>query len=381
MKILLVGEYSRLHNSLKEGLIELGHEVIILGNQDGFKKFPIDIKVNSFFSKNAFLKKTVSLVHKLFRINLISLENAIQWYYSINKMKNFDIVQLYNESIAKTYPSLEIKIINQIIKSNKKVFLLSCGVDFTSVKFAHDKKFRYSILTPLHENEQLKDYYKFILNKLKPQNYKLHNFIFNNIKGVIASDIDYHIPLLNNSNYLGLIPNPINTNKIDFIPLDLGDKIIIFHGINRSGFIKKGNIFFELALERIQKKYKDRIEVIVTEDLPYNEYIQHYRNCHILLDQVYAYDQGYNALEAMAMGKVVFTGAEKEWLDYYNLKEDTIAINALPNEVYIEKKLEWLILNPHEIIKISKQARQFIEKEHNYIESAKKYLDAWSKAN
>ena len=34
---------------------------------------------------------------------------------------------------------------------------------------------------------------------------------------------------------------------------------------------------------------------------------------HILLDQVYAYDQGYNALEAMAKGKVVFTGAEKEW--------------------------------------------------------------------
>ena len=37
MKILLVGEYSRLHNSLKEGLEKLGHDVTLVGKQDGFK--------------------------------------------------------------------------------------------------------------------------------------------------------------------------------------------------------------------------------------------------------------------------------------------------------------------------------------------------------
>ena len=380
MKILLVGEYSRLHNSLKEGLIELGHEVIIIGNQDGFKKFPVDIIVKSIFTKHTFIKKIAILIHKAFNVNIISLENAIQWHFKTRKLKGFDVVQLYNESIAKTYPSLEKKIIKSFIESNKMVFLLSCGIDYTSVKYAHDKKFKYSILTPLHENEHLKNYYSFILNKLKPQNYKLHNFIFKNINGVIASDIDYHIPLMGNSKYLGMVPNPINIKKINYQPLDLNGKIIIFHGINSGNFIKKGNIFFELALERISKKYKDRIEVIVTKDLPYDEYIKCYNKSHILLDQVYAYDQGYNALEAMAMGKVVFSGAEKEWLDYYKLEEDEVAINALPDDAYIEKKLEWLILNPDQIIKISKQARQFIEKEHNYILSAKKYLNLWSNA-
>ena len=42
MKILLIGEYSRLHNSLKEGLQKLGHEVTILGFKDGFKDYPVD---------------------------------------------------------------------------------------------------------------------------------------------------------------------------------------------------------------------------------------------------------------------------------------------------------------------------------------------------
>ena len=42
MKILLIGEYSRLHNSLKEGLQVLGNEVTLLGFKDGFKDFPVD---------------------------------------------------------------------------------------------------------------------------------------------------------------------------------------------------------------------------------------------------------------------------------------------------------------------------------------------------
>ena len=38
MKILLIGEFSRLHNSLKEGLLALGHEVVLVNNGDGFKR-------------------------------------------------------------------------------------------------------------------------------------------------------------------------------------------------------------------------------------------------------------------------------------------------------------------------------------------------------
>ena len=45
MKVLLVGEFSRLHNSLKEGLETLGHHVVIMGYEDGFKKFPVDFLI------------------------------------------------------------------------------------------------------------------------------------------------------------------------------------------------------------------------------------------------------------------------------------------------------------------------------------------------
>ena len=196
---------------------------------------------------------------------------------------------------------------------------------------------------------------------------------------MIASDLDYHIPLLGHPKYLGLIPNPINIEKLEFQPLRVSDKIVIFHGINSHNYYKKGNDIFEEALSIVNRKYSENIKIVTVRSLPYDQYIKTYNKAHIMLDQVYAYDQGYNALEAMAKGKVVFTGAEQEWLDYYNLKEDTVAINALPDAEKIAKKLEWLICNPEKIAEISTNARRFVETHHNHINCAKQYLNTWQK--
>jgi hypothetical protein len=54
-------------------------------------------------------------------------------------------------------------------------------------------------------------------------------------------------------------------------------------------------------------------------------YINSYNKAHILLDQA-CYDQGYNALEAMAKGKVVL-GAEQQFIDHYKLSAKVV-INA-----------------------------------------------------
>ena len=68
--------------------------------------------------------------------------------------------------------------------------------------------------------------------------------MYNNIQGVIVSDIDYHLPMKDHPKYLGLIPNPINTDKISYIENPVNDKIIIFHWINKAKFYKKWNDLF-----------------------------------------------------------------------------------------------------------------------------------------
>jgi glycosyltransferase involved in cell wall biosynthesis len=115
----------------------------------------------------------------------------------------------------------------------------------------------------------------------------------------------------------------------------------------------------------------------VVENLPYDEYIDRYDQAHIILDQVLGYDQGYNALEAMAKGKVVFTGAEQEFVEHYQL-ESQVAINALPDADQIYFELERLILNPELISEIGGNARRFIEQEHDYQTIAKRYLNVYA---
>jgi glycosyltransferase involved in cell wall biosynthesis len=376
MKILLVGEYSRLHNSLKEGLQALGHEVILIGSGDYFKNYPVDIKLERSHI-SGISKKWKVLLYRLFGIDIAASSLRKQFFANAEKLKGFDVVQLINESPLGTAPKVETEVISFLYKHNKKLFLLSCGADYISIKYAHEKKLRYSILTPYFENRgNVKDYAP-LLKYLEPRFKKLHEFVYNRSEGVLASDIDYHVPLQRHPKYLGLHPNPVNIEKLPYIPLDVSGKIIVFHGINRSNYFKKGSHYFEEALEMVSQKYPQKVHIMVVENLPYSEYIEKYNQAHIVLDQVLGMDQGYNALEAMAKGKVVFTGAEKEFEDYYSLTEE-VAINALPDADAIFKELEHLLLNPERIVKISKNARAFVEKEHDYRKIAQQYIDTWN---
>ncbi|PKA83623.1 glycosyl transferase family 1 [Ulvibacter sp. MAR_2010_11] len=376
MKILLIGEYNSSHYTLKEGLTSLGHDVTVIGFGDGFKKRRVDVNFTMKYTTGIglFVKRTL---FKLFKTDLTSLSVRKQFFAQQHLFKNNDIVQLINENSFGTVPSVEKELLSFVFQHNKNVFLLSCGTDHTSVKYAMEGKFRYSIVTPYLQEKGNEMSFLHVTQYLTKPYIELHDYIFRHIKGVLASDLDYHLPLLNHEKYLGMVPNPVNLKKFVYITPEIEDKIIIFHGINKNNYYKKGNDLFEAALKIITAKFKDKIEVITVSNIPYDEYIRLFDRAHILLDQVYAYDQGFNALEAMAKGKVVFTGAEQEWLEYYNLEEDTVAINALPDPVLMAEKLEWLILHPEKIVEISKNARKFIEERHDHLASAKDYFEKW----
>ena len=380
MKILLIGEYSGLHNSLKDGLQLNGHSVTLLGTGDGFKNYPVDIEVKSTIFEIPFLKFIAKIIDKLLKVSLNDFELGFKAYLKIKTLKDFDIVQLINENSFKTTPWLETILLKKILKNNKNLFLLSCGVDYISVKYALENKFKYSILTPYLNDKLLLKKYRHILKYNSSEFKKLHRYIYKNIKGVISSDLDYHIPLIGEKKYLGIVPNPVNLKKLSYDFVEIEDKVIIFHGINSKNSTKKGNDYFIRAMEIIKKNYKESVEYIEVQDLKYRDYMKSYCNCHIFLDQVYAYDQGYNALEAMAKGKVVFTGAEKEWLEHYGVREDGIAINALPDVNYLVEKLSILIENPKKIKDISINARKFIEDHHSYDNVANIYESKWLKA-
>ncbi len=378
MKILLVGEFSRLHNSLKEGLLALGHEVVLVNNGDGFKNYPADISIRAAFLKSKLGNIPRQIWFRIFKFDLALLEHGIRFWLISNKLKNFDVVQLINETPIQTNSKLELFLLKRIFKQNNKVFLMCCGIDYTTVSHMLQQKDRYSVMNSYFENiPAAKKQYDYFFDFLTKSHQKIHQFLYQNISGVIASDLDYVAPLIANEKHLGMVANPINIDKIGNVETTISGKISIFLGINSGNSYTKGVSFFEKALAIIQQKYSNLVEIKITTDIPYSDYQKYFEKANIILDQVYGFDQGFNALEAMSKGKVVFTGAETEFLKHYNLKEDEVAINALPDVDYLVEKLSYLIENPSEIQRIGKNAVQFIIKEHHYVTQAQKYVTLW----
>ncbi|MDN3676608.1 glycosyltransferase [Flavobacterium paronense] len=379
MKILLIGEYSRLHNSLKEGLQKLGHDVTILGFKDGFKNYPVDFPLEKKWD-SGFLKKIKLALLVFTGFDITSNLTYRQFWKNKNHFNHFDIVQLINENSFFCDYTHEKKILDFLFKHNKKVFLLSAGDDYPYVKYNFEHPENPSIIQPYLAGKIAdKDFSNVLKFRTKPFE-KLHHYIYENIQGVIATDLDYHITMQNHLKYLGLIPSPMNLDKFPKSELEIIDKIVIFHGINRESYFKKGNDYFKKALEIIKQKYGAKVEILTSENLPYDKFINLYDRAHILLDQLYGHDQGSNGLEGMAKGKVVFTNASKLFEKHYNLSEK-VAINGLPDVDYLVNELSLLIDNPAEIIAIGKRARAFIEKEHDYIKIAEKFVAIWQKTN
>ena len=377
MKILLIGEYSRLHNSLKEGLVALGHEVVLAASGDAFKNFPSDYSFRAqIINSNWFFKKTRNLIYSLTRIEIEQIEHAIRFYLLLPKLDKFDHVQLINSDALETFPWVSRFLYRKLFQNVKSRSLLICGDETPVIDYLLKKELSYSILTPFFEHATLKNHFYYPLKYTKPSYRKTFEWLAQNCQSMTTSDMDYKIPMERMGFDAPMIPNPVNCEKISFEAISNLEPVVIFLGINRGSYIKKGIRYFEEALSEIEKKYGNKVTISVCENQPYETYISLYNKAHIVLDQIYAMDQGYNALEAMAKGKIVFTGASEAFTNYYGLNEN-IAIHALPDKNYLVQQLSYLIENPSKIKEIGKRARGFIEKEHHYVKIAKQYLAAW----
>ena len=65
---------------------------------------------------------------------------------------------------------------------------------------------------------------------------------------------------------------------------------------------------------------------------------------------------------------------EKEWREHYDIPEDAVALNALPDADKIAHLLIEIIDQPERRKKLGQQAREFVEQHHHYREISQRYL-------
>ena len=105
MKILLLGEYSNVHNTLAEGLRQLGHQVTVASNGDFWKNYPRDID----------LQRTASLWGKI--------SFAFRLLRALPKLRGYDVVQLINPLFVEIKAERLFALYRYLRKHNKRVYL------------------------------------------------------------------------------------------------------------------------------------------------------------------------------------------------------------------------------------------------------------------
>ena len=111
MKILLIGEFSGVHNNLKKSLVDSGHSVILAANGDGYRKFDSDFLLTPY--KGRIYGR---------------IKNIIYLLKNINKLTGYDVVQYINPFVIPYY-SLFFGVPLLITLFNKKKVYYACGTD------------------------------------------------------------------------------------------------------------------------------------------------------------------------------------------------------------------------------------------------------------
>lgn len=356
MKVLLLGDYSGLGSTLKEGLLQLGVDVVLASNGDGWKNiqggdtflFPND--GTNFISRKS---------------------NHMLFPRKDKRFCGYDVVQCPGTDIFSW--STGTKPFDNLMKNNNKFFINAAGVDCYLYDSWKNHKLKY-------------DYYMFDdnpdLEKWLGGN-NISSFMRNRRCRKIMKKADGIIPVIpyeyeisyeGFTNLRKAIVLPINVDKYKYLPNIVEKRIIFFHGINR--IYDKGSDLIKKAMIRAQKMYPKDIECIIAERMPFDEYTQNIERANVIIDQCKSYGYGMNALISMAKGKVVFSGAEKEVISRIS-SEDCPVVNIRPDEEQIYAQIMSLIEKKTEILDMGLHSREYVFKYHNYIDVAKKYLETW----
>lgn len=346
MKILLIGEFSGVHNNLKKGLIELGHEVTLAADGDGYRGFKYDIPLNPV--KGKFLSKILNPLYMLF---------------NIKKFTGYDVIQfLYPFSI--NYISFLIGIPFLLLKYNKKSVYYVCGTDPAFLKSR--EKFQYF---PFN-NENISEAPSY--NKVSLTYY---DWFINNISIIIPSMYTYAVGYLSNPKLRGPIPLPGSGNYNINVNTRKNSKLNILFGITRKGF--KGADFIIPALKKIKEEFPDKVEIKIVERLPFNEYIELLKESDVLIDQCNSYDYGMNTIFALENGVIVFSGAESDAKEYLKIKDSPV-INIRPDSNHIYQQIKKLItIGNCEYLKI--QSVEYVKDIHDVHQVAFQFSDLYTK--
>ena len=389
MKILLIGEASFLHNTLKKGLVERGHRVTTMSDGNGWHDAPrdIDLRRDGRWGKLGGLRVVWQLLRHLPQLcgnDVVQIHNYqfVPLMYRWNtlllrflKLTNRRVVkgcfgddpQIFRRqakgvpAYSDTYWSGQLQNADQ--HRDRIAEVVEHGAEASWRKTTHMAD---ALVACLYE-------YWLDYNE-PPYAAKLHYIpLPMECEEMVRWCDGEKVKCLGND-----APSPSHPNDSQ-LPTNLTTSpphpLTILIGLQPKRDFMKGAMKIAAFVEEVARRHPGKVQIKYVEGVPYDEYMHLLAEADVLVDQLYSYTPSMNSLAAMARGTVVIGGGEEEYYEF--IGEDTLRpiINVRPDVPDEENiaAIERALFTDGTLERMAQESIQFVHKYHDYRHVAEQY--------
>lgn len=387
MKILLIGEASFLHNTLKKGLVERGHRVTTMSDGNGWHDAPrdIDLRRDGRWGKLGGLWVVWQLLRHL------------------PQLCGNDVVQIHNYQFVPLMYRWNTLLLRFLKLTNRCVVKGCFGDDPQIFRRQAQGVPAYSDTFwsgQLQNTDQHRDRIAEVVEHGAEASWRKTTAIADALVPCLYEYwLDYNEPPY--AAKLHYIPLPIECEKMvrwcdgemvkcvgndapshpndSQLPTNLttspSHHLTILIGLQPKRDFMKGAMKIATFVEEVARRHPGKVQIKYVEGVPYDEYMRLLAEADVLVDQLYSYTPSMNSLAAMARGTVVIGGGEEEYYEF--IGEDTLRpiINVRPDVPDEENiaTIERALFTDGTLERMAQESIQFVHKYHDYRHVAEQY--------
>lgn len=389
MKILLIGEASFLHNTLKKGLVERGHRVTTMSDGNGWHDAPrdIDLRRDGRWGKLGGLRVVWQLLRHL------------------PQLCGNDVVQIHNYQFVPLMYRWNTLLLRFLKLTNRRVVKGCFGDDPQIFRRQAQGVPAYSDTYwsgHLQNADQHRDRIAEVIEHGAEASWRKTTHMADALVACLYEYwLDYNEPPY--AEKLHYIPLPIECEEMvrwcdgemvkcvgndtlspshpndSQLPTNLTTSpphpLTLLIGLQPKRDFMKGAMKIATFVEEVARRHPGKVQIKYVEGVPYDEYMHLLAEADVLVDQLYSYTPSMNSLAAMARGTVVIGGGEEEYYEF--IGEDTLRpiINVRPDVPDEENiaAIERALFTDGTLERMAQESIQFVHKYHDYRLVAKQY--------
>lgn len=371
MKILLIGEASFLHNTLKKGLVERGHRVTTMSDGNGWHDAPRDIDLRRDWRWG----------------KLGGLRVVWQLLRHLPQLCGNDVVQIHNYQFVPLMYRWNTLLLRFLKLTNRRVVKGCFGDDPQIFRRQAQGVPAYSDTYwsgQLQNADQHRDRIAEVVEHGAEASWRKTTRMADALVACLYEYwLDYNEPPY--AAKLHYIPLPMECEEMvrwcdgEMVKCVGNDApshpLTILIGLQPKRDFMKGAMKIAAFVEEVARRHPGKVQIKYVEGVPYDEYMHLLAEADVLVDQLYSYTPSMNSLAAMARGTVVIGGGEEEYYEFIGEKTLRPIINVRPDVPDEENiaAIERALFTDGMLERMAQESIQFVHKYHDYRLVAKQY--------